>query len=181
MSKLLMRRAERSRYEISCKSCQWRLKATIPRAAASFIITKLPDEHDSTRSGTNHLSHKQASARAIALKFINKVRQQPKAYGAAGIQKDVQLDGVLVPYKRAWRAKELAQEMIDGSHEDSYSLLPYYYQQIESTNPNRTAIVECYDETSKFRRLFLCYGSSACGVVHCHPVIGLDGTHLKAK
>jgi MULE transposase domain len=127
------------------------------------------------------ITYKQASARAIALQIVNKVRQQPKAYSAAGIQKDVQLDGVLIPYKQAWRAKEVARDMIDGSHDDLYSLLPYYCQQIEATNPNSTAIVECYGEISKFRRLFLCYGASACSVVHCRPVIGLDGTHLKAK
>jgi hypothetical protein len=60
------------------------LKATIPRGAASFIITKLPDAHASTCSGTSHLSHKQASARAIALKVVDKVQQQPKSYSAAG-------------------------------------------------------------------------------------------------
>jgi hypothetical protein len=78
---------------------------------------------------------------------------------AGGIQKDVQLDGVLILYKQAWRAKEMAQEMIDGSHEDSYSLLPYYCQQIERINPNSAAVVECSEETSKFWRLFLCYGA----------------------
>src|SRR5579859_2962169 len=29
--------------------------------------------------------------------------------------------------------------------------------------------------------MFLSYTTSGLGFIHCHPVLGLDGTHLKAK
>jgi hypothetical protein len=69
----------------------------------------------------------------------------------------------------------LFQDMMDGSHEDSYSLLPYYSQQIESTNPNSTAIAECYEETHKFWRLFFFHQHVELHIVV--PVIGPNGTH----
>lgn len=67
-------------------------------------------------------------------------------------------NSVYVPYKWACQTwtKELAQEMINESHEDSYLLLPYYCPQIESTSPNSTAIVECYKETIQFQYSFFC-------------------------
>ena len=64
-----------------------------------------------------------------------------------------------------------------------YSALPKYCQDIEHTNPNSTAIVECTDEAPKikFKRVFICYGASAMGFSHCLPILDLDGTHLKNK
>lgn len=29
--------------------------------------------------------------------------------------------------------------------------------------------------------MFVCYGASAMGFQHCHPILELDGTHLKTK
>jgi hypothetical protein len=86
-----------------------------------------------------------------------------------------------IPYKCAWRAKEKAQEMIYGTDEESYELLPKYCEQIKESNPGSVAIVEWYPETHRFRRLFICYAASARGFAHCRPLIGLDGTHLTAK
>ena len=77
--------------------------------------------------------------------------------------------------------KEQACNTLDGSYEESYQLLPYYCEQIESINPNSMAKLEYDPDTKKFERIFVSYGGSITGFTHCRPILGLDGTHLKGK
>lgn len=125
-------------------------------------------------------SHPQAPARFIARHFLNKLRDDP-TYKPCQLRKDINRElNITVPYKRAWQASEIGRQIIHGSDEESYQLLPRYCQQILKCNTNSTAVVESTEE-NKFRRLFISYGASACGFSFCRSIIGLDGTHLKGK
>jgi len=80
-----------------------------------------------------------------------------------------------------YRAKERALNLINGSHEDAYNCLPKYCQEIERSNPGSTVKLEIDPATGRFKRLFICFAASAIGFAFCHPLLGLDGTHLKHK
>jgi hypothetical protein len=69
---------------------------------------------------------------------------------------------------------------INGTHEDAYKHLPQYCKDLENSNPNSVIVLENTAD-NKFKRLFISYGASATGFAHCRPLLGLDGTHLKAK
>ena len=88
--------------------------------------------------------------------------------------------GVKITYSTAYRAKERANEINNGTHDAAYQALPKYCQDIINSNPNSIAILEKTLD-NKFLRLFICYGTCAIGFVHCRPLLGLDGTHLKYK
>ena len=47
-------------------------------------------------------------------------------------------------------------------------------------NPDSTIIFD-RGANNHFRCLFICYAASANGFGDCHPVLGLDGPHLKSK
>jgi len=88
--------------------------------------------------------------------------------------------GVKISYSTAYRAKEHANELNNGTHVAAYQALPKYCEDVLSSNPNSVAILEKTPD-DKFYRLFICYGACATGFIHCRPLLGLDSTHLKHK
>ena len=128
----------------------------------------------------NHGGHVQASSAYIANHIAEKLKEQP-TYSPVDIVKDMHRDlGVKVSYSKALRAKDRANELNYGTHDTAYQTLPKYCQDIVASNPNSVAILESTPD-HKFNRLFICYGACATGFVHCRPLLGLDGTHLKTK
>src|SRR5579859_2204046 len=87
--------------------------------------------------------------------------------------------GVEISYDKAYRAKQCAVKLINGSHEEAYSRLPKYCDEIQCPNPGSTVQLEVDPATSRFRRIFICFDACAMGFAYCHPLLGLDGTHLK--
>lgn len=58
--------------------------------------------------------------------------------------------------------------------------MPKYCEDLVNANARTTAFVE-RTESGKFHRMFMAFGASAKGFAYCHPILGLDGTHLKSK
>ncbi|KAK8705434.1 hypothetical protein V6N13_049037 [Hibiscus sabdariffa] len=76
------------------------------------------------------------------------------------------------------RAKNLALEMVFGSHNEQYSMIYEYLGEIRKTNPGSTTIL-MLDE-SVFLRMFICLQACKDGYkVGCRPVLSIDGCHLK--
>jgi zinc finger SWIM domain-containing protein 3 len=116
----------------------------------------------------------------VANHIAEKLKEQP-LYRPVDIVKDVQRDlGVKITYSTAFKAKERANELNNGTHDAAYQALPKYCQDIIASNPNSVAILEKSAE-NKFKRLFIYYGACSTGFVYCWPLLGLDGTHLKHK
>jgi hypothetical protein len=87
-------------------------------------------------------NHPQAPARFIARHFLDKLRDDP-TYKPCQLRKDINRElNITVPYKRVGQASEIGRQIIHGSDEESYQLLPRYCQQILEHNPNSTAIVD---------------------------------------
>ena len=173
-------KANKTRYTISCKAeeCPWRLHASWVQGSSLFRIKMYKSEHSCF--GINHQGHAQASRTFVAKQIADKLKEQP-SYRPVNIVKDVQRQlGVKITYSKAFNAKELANEMNNGTHDVAYQALPKYCQDIVASNPNSIAILEKTPE-DKFHRLFICYSASVTGFAYCRPLLGLDGTHLKHK
>jgi MuDR family transposase len=173
-------RSSTTRYTIDCKSegCPWHLHSATYGGASSCRIKDYHDEH--TCFGLNHRGHAQANRGYIAHHIAEKLKDQP-AYRPVDIVKDIQRElGVKIGYSTAYKAKERANELNHGTHESAYQALPKYCQNILTSNPNSTALLEKTPE-DQFKRIFISYGASAAGFVYCRPLLGLDGTHLKSK
>ena len=112
-------------------------------------------------------------------------RQQSKKsfvkpdYSPLNIVRDMRLEfSVEITYSKAFHARNRALDAINGTHEKAYQTLPEYCKGLIESNPGTVATVEI-DEDRKFCRIFLWFGPSADGFMHCRPILGLNGTHLK--
>ena len=173
-------KSDNQRYTIKCKipECNWHLSAWSVESTSRFRIKMISESHDCF--GLGHTSHVQASESFIALKIRDKLIQQ-LSYRPRDIILDVKRElGIDITYFKAYRAKQLALEFINGNHEESYAKLPQYCEDIVRANPGSTAFIDVAED-NKFRCMFVCFGAAAQGFAHCLPILGLDGTHLKSK
>ena len=140
-------RSNKSRYEIECKTegCPWRLYAkTIGGPSNMFRIRKHNANH--TCIGITHEGHQQATCKFICDWILPKVRIQPR-YRPTHIKQDAKNElGITISYSKALRAKEMALELIHGTHEDAYKAMPKYCADIESTNPNSIVSLDITSE-----------------------------------
>ena len=75
------------------------------------------------------------------------------------MQKEFRQD---VSYWKAWKAKEEAQNMIRGTPEGNYEMLPSYFHIMQQVNPGTYACLEI-DGYSRFKYAFLSFGASIQG------------------
>ncbi|XP_070675801.1 uncharacterized protein [Malus domestica] len=89
--------------------------------------------------------------------------------------------GVSISYVKAWRAKEHAMELVKGSPEESYTVLPSYFAVLEAKNPGTITTIET-DENNCFLYYFMSLGPCIRGFRSAiRPVIAVDGMFLKGK
>ena len=172
-------RVDSERYTLKCKDkeCTWHLYASsIPKTDTWQIRTSIQTH---SCHGFNHSGHCNVEEEFISIEILPHVRSdlsiKPKA-----IQnhfKDIY--GVGISYDKAYRAKERAVKVINGSHEEAYSRLPKYCEEIQRSNPGSTVQLDVDPTTNRFKRVFICFTASAMGFAYCRPLLGLDGTHLK--
>lgn len=79
---------------------------------------------------------------------------------------------------KAYRGRECAIEFINGSHEEAYSYLPKYCEEIQRSNPGSTVQLDVDPTMHRFKCVFISFAASAMGFAYCWPLLGLDGTHL---
>ncbi|XP_076935791.1 uncharacterized protein LOC143602638 [Bidens hawaiensis] len=88
---------------------------------------------------------------------------------------------------KAYRAKMLAKEHINGNFIGQYGLLRDYIEELKRTNPDTTVkleLEECSDPTSgtrQFKRIYVCLGSLKKGFKAIgRDLLGLDWAFLKS-
>jgi hypothetical protein len=175
-------KSDQERLTLRCKdlNCSWRVHISrkVKEGGSAVSVKTLNDTHKC--AGVQHLGHKQASAKWIQTRVIDKLRDTP-SYGANEIAVDLRrVEGVTVSYSKAWRAKEEVASKIRGSYEEGYKRLREYCHKIREYMPGSHAIVEVTTE-NRFRRIFIAFAPCLSGFQFCRPLIGLDGTHLKSK
>ncbi|KAH6835253.1 hypothetical protein C2S53_012417 [Perilla frutescens var. hirtella] len=125
---------------------------------------------------------RQARARVIAAYFSLKMRNERYIMKPKEMQSELlQEFGIRTSYHVAFRARNLAMEMIYGAHEKSFEMLPRYLYMLKEYNPGTIAEFET-ESNGRFKYLFIALG--ACRTTFtmcCRPMIVIDGTHLKGK
>ncbi|XP_071700443.1 uncharacterized protein [Rutidosis leptorrhynchoides] len=113
--------------------------------------------------------------------LVDSFKSSNREYKANDIRADIgSRFGVSISYNQAWRAKCHTLQMLRGSSEESYQMLPIYLHNIKIHNPGSVTNLI----TDKENRFLMCYYS--LGVViqsfvqHCRPIIIVDGAYLKA-
>jgi hypothetical protein len=171
-------KVDSKRYTLKCKDkeCPWHLHATSIPETDTWHIRTSTQTH--TCHGIIHDGHANVDEEFISTEILPKVRSdssiKPKAI--QDLFKDEY--GVKISYQKAYRARERARQIIDGSHEEAYSLLPKYCQEVQRSNPGSTVQLDVDPNTNRFKRVFISFAASAMGFAYCRPLLGLDGTHL---
>ncbi|XP_060216732.1 uncharacterized protein LOC132644169 [Lycium barbarum] len=88
--------------------------------------------------------------------------------------------GLHIGYHKAWRSLQHAYNVIRGSPENNYTLLPQYFHMMKLRNPGTVANIK-WTADNKFKYAFFAYGASIEGWKHCRPVMMVDATLLKSK
>lgn len=87
--------------------------------------------------------------------------------------------GVDVKYKKAWRSKEKALELLYGTDKESFANLPSLKFMIEQTNPGSSLDIVTTVRARYFKNFFMSLSAWKRGWKWCRPVIIVDGTFLK--
>ena len=87
------------------------------------------------------------------------------------IQNDVQKElHERISYWKARKAREKAQELIRGSPEENYALLPAYCHVLTQVNPGTYTKLVIDEETDRFKSIFIAYGVSIRGFAFMRKV-----------
>ncbi|KAK8695590.1 hypothetical protein V6N13_000743 [Hibiscus sabdariffa] len=83
-----------------------------------------------------------------------------------------------VSQSKCLRARNLALEMIVGSHKGQYSMIYDYLNELRISNSGSTTILML--DNRVFMRLCICLAACKQGYKSgCRPIISIDGCHLK--
>jgi hypothetical protein len=81
---------------------------------------------------------------------------------------------------KAYRTKQYAMVLIEGSYLEQYRRVRDYHEELMRTNPGTTAKVDVHVPGQQFQRLYVCLDGCKKGFLDdCRPIIGLDTCHLK--
>ncbi|CAL2264962.1 unnamed protein product [Prunus armeniaca] len=160
--------------------CKWRVYASLCQANGFFYIRTLNNVHTCMGVGREKKS-KMITSKMISSIVVDKIREKPSIKPIDIVKDFKQNYGLEISYYNAWYAKELAKSEVHGDESLSYSQLVWYRDALVSTNPGSSCVVECDPKTSRFRRLFVCYGACIEGFQWCRPLLFIDETFLKSK
>ena len=149
------------RYILKCldKECTWYLYATAFPGTNVWRIRKSTQTHSC--HGIQHSGHRNVDEEFISTEILPKLRSDPK-FTPKAIQNHLKEQyGVAIKYHKAWRARERATKVINGSHEGAYNSLPKYCQEIQRSNPGNTVQLDIDSMMNRFNRVFICFGISA--------------------
>ncbi|CAN1184923.1 hypothetical protein LINPERHAP2_LOCUS37249, partial [Linum perenne] len=164
------------------KNCQWSIYASWYAVNKSFMIKRLGEPHCCARSQSNN----QATARFIARDFLERFRINPD-WDVSQIVAEVRLRyGIEVSNRHYYRAKVVAQDMINGTIKEEYKNLRRYVAELKRADPAGRFMLEVDivpgEEAVYFKRLFVGFSSLRKGFLGgCRKMFGLDGCFLKGE
>ena len=120
-------------------TCPWRIHASIVASGPQSQVRTDNNSHCCSKPMMG-MGHRQATSILVAKWIKERLRHHP-SYTPKEIITDFQLEfGVLLSYRKAWKAKEIAMLDIRGSFVESFSILPHYCLKLQRTNPGSVTI-----------------------------------------
>ncbi|CAL2264960.1 unnamed protein product [Prunus armeniaca] len=160
--------------------CNWRIYACLCRGNGFFYIRSLNNVHTCTPVVDEQKS-KMMSSKVVSSVLVDQIREKPTIKPADIVKDFKQKYGLDISYHSAWHGKVLAKSEVHGNESLSYNQLVQYRDALMSTNPGSHCVLECDPTTSRFQRLFICYGACIEGFRWCRPLLFIDATYFKSK
>ena len=170
---------ERWKVRVRCvKGCPWKLFASRGDDDKSFQISSFESVHTCSRAFHGRV----VSSRWVAKKYIDHFRIDPDMELDELIGKVMKDHEVELSRSKAYRAKQYAKVLIEGSFLEQYKRVKDYCEELMRTNPGTTAKVDVHVPGQQFKRLYVCLDGCKKGfLAGCRPIIGLDACHLKVQ
>ncbi|XP_073133879.1 uncharacterized protein [Henckelia pumila] len=162
-------------------NCKRNTRATKLQDSNYFQVRKYTSKHTCSLD-FRHNGHMQASSWAIGQHIMSRLQDLNQSYRPSTIIGDIRREfGINLSYRKAWKSKDRALELIRGSPEDGYGNLASYCYILEKNNTETTTYIQI-DQGDRFLYFFLSLGPSIRSFhSSMRPVICVDGTFLKCK
>ncbi|XP_071727069.1 uncharacterized protein [Rutidosis leptorrhynchoides] len=173
--------SDQGRYTANCISpnCAWHITARCIKDSNNFQVRDLNDLH--TCSNTQILpNNKHANKKVLGNILKEVMKQEGRVYRPDDTRNDMSARfKISLSYHQAWKAKCYAIEMLRGSMEESFRILPLYLYNLKLCNPGSVTNIRT-DKENRFVMSYMSIGAAIRSFVHYgRPVIIVDGAHLK--
>nr|XP_017245417.1 PREDICTED: uncharacterized protein LOC108217078 [Daucus carota subsp. sativus] len=172
----------KNEYSLVCVdiNCEWKLRASRSGNTNHFIIRTFVNNHTCSLE-IRFKNQRQATTSVIADVIKHKFANIKTKYNVADIIRDMKHDhNVQIKYNKAWRSKEKAKEIMQGSATQSFADLYSFLYMLYTTNAG--SIVELQlTQNNCFLYVFVALNCSIKGWMFCLPVVVVDGTFLKSS
>ncbi|KAK9065818.1 hypothetical protein SSX86_015219 [Deinandra increscens subsp. villosa] len=171
------------RYQAVCQStgCEWVIRSYRYSESHKFYVKHFNNHHTCSRTQTYpHI--RQANKKVVAHLIKEGLDIGGRTYRGKEIIHDIREKyKIQISYRQAWRGKSYALELLQGTSGDSFCQLPYYFYNLELSNPGTVTDIMVDDE-NRFEMCFMAIGVAVQSYINClRSVIIVDGAHLKGE
>ncbi|KAK8618216.1 hypothetical protein V6N13_132217 [Hibiscus sabdariffa] len=165
--------------QVVCKEgCPWYIWASRVDPKDKMNMTWQIKSYIGNHTCMMGFKNRNATYKWLAKTYIENNMAKPK-YSTRHLKRDVMSDHLYkVSLSKCLRAKNLALEMVLGSHKGQYLMIYDYLGEIRTSNLGSTTILML--DNRVFLRVYICL--HACKESYkagCRPVLSIDGYHLK--
>ncbi|KAL5137163.1 hypothetical protein HKD37_10G027573 [Glycine soja] len=149
----------------------------------TYRLSTLQPKHTCGRVFNN----KRAKSTWIAKVLIKKMKATYVDMSIKDITGDIRANySTGITSSRAWRAKKLAKQVVDGDFVQQYSQLWSYVVELKDKSPINSCLIRVerpsIEVIPRFGSFYMCLeGPKTTFKKACKPLIGVDGCHLKSK
>ncbi|CAH9096997.1 unnamed protein product, partial [Cuscuta epithymum] len=160
--------------------CKWAARAVRVDESGLFQVRRFDNKH-TCPIDVRQANSRQASASLIAELIKHEFDDvAKKVYTPHTIMADMQrIHGIVMSYKKAWHAREIAIRLARGSEKDSYKRLPSLCHMLDQANTG-SIVTHSSNSNGEFEYFFMSLAPWRAGWEHCIPVIIVDGSFMKS-
>ena len=178
-------KSDKDRVRAVCKKkkkCDYFIFVSRVGRTTTFRVKTMCPKHTCGRAFKN----KNANSRWVAKKMLDRVKCT-RTVKINEVVDDIQRRyATQITGCRAWRARQIAREIVEGESSKQYSLLWSYSEELRRACRGNKCKLEL-DRPGpglkpRFGRFYVCFDGCKKAIKNsCRPFIGLDGCHLKNK
>ncbi|KAL6199523.1 hypothetical protein ACLB2K_029307 [Fragaria x ananassa] len=128
------------------EKCEWYIYASIEKASG---FLRLVNTH-SCLGIVRHEKHKKLGSKVISSIIVDKVKSDPLIKPTSIVKNFKEEYGLVIPYYMAYKGKDSANDLVNGSEALGYALLPWYIDALKRSNPDSYYILDSIKEIFQF-------------------------------
>lgn len=160
------KKSDKSRYLAYCllPNCRWKISAARIKDSNNFQVRKFIDVHTCSRTQIMN-NNKHASKKVLGHILKELMTLEGRVYRGKEIKLDMSSRfKISLSYTQAWRAKCYAIELLRGSVEESFRVLPLYLHNLKLKNEGSTTNV-ITDEKDRFLMCYMSIGAAVSNYI----------------